>query len=732
MRAARPSRQSSSRIEMAMFAHDVTVDGARARAVGLACDERPERSSLRLRRIAYFACVVFACLSFDCRKLTAQPAPRPASFTVAETIYDGGLKQGWQDWGWGAHDLSNGTARINLSQYGGWILHHDTLQSRYGGLVFRMLAPANFGGFLQVQLANGQDDKSLPAIEIGPERMKKLDAGWVEVYVSWVDLNPGGAPFDRIVLHAKTMVGSDMVQFDKLVLSRFDPNASDAKIAPSAVKTVSLQVNCQAPGHPISPYIYGIAGDVLDTGATARRWGGNPTTRYNWQLGNAYNVGKDWFFENGKSGDYRAFLAGNHAGHLASALTIPIIGWVAKDTQSVGFPASVYGPQRAHDPNRPDAGDGVRADGIAIQPKSPSVTSVEASPEMMQKWVEAIRAQDDKSGSRSVQLYILDNEPSLWSTNHRDVHPTPLTYDELLDRTVRYGTAIRNADPQALIAGPAEWGWTGYFYSAQDAAAGVSLRPDRRAHGDVPLLPWYLKQVREHDRATGKRVLDVLDVHFYPQGNGVYSGNADPATAALRLRSTRALWDPTYKDESWIAEPVRLLPRLKEWVQQNYPGLAISIGEYNFGGEQHMSGALALAEALGRFGTEGIDYAFYWFAPPPNSPVYWAFRAFRNFDGKNGQFLNRSVNTHMSSSVSLFASRDESGKHMVLIALNLEPTTAAKTKISLNQCGAIATRHDFVYSAQAPAIVDEGLKSASDLEETLAPYSINVFDIVLK
>ena len=29
------------------------------------------------------------------------------------------------------------------------------------------------------------------------------------------------------------------------------------------------------------------------------------------------------------------------------------------------------------------------------------------------------------------------------------------------------------------------------------------------------------------------------------------NGN-DPATNALRLRSTRALWDPSYVDESWI------------------------------------------------------------------------------------------------------------------------------------------------------------------------------------
>ncbi len=39
-----------------------------------------------------------------------------------------------------------------------------------------------------------------------------------------------------------------------------------------------------------------------------------------------------------------------------------MIGWVAKDTSSVGFPTSIYGAQRAHDPASP-RGRGRRAPG---------------------------------------------------------------------------------------------------------------------------------------------------------------------------------------------------------------------------------------------------------------------------------------------------------------------------------------------------------------------------------
>ncbi len=697
-----------------------------------------------------WTCLTAAWLALACGG--HQTARGPESRRPSQSLYDGQLSTGWQDWGWGAHDLAHGAARINFADYGGWIIHHDRLSDRFGALTFRMLAPAANGDFLQVQLADGEGDNSHPIVDIGPEHESALPGSWIFVSIPWQELNPTGGPFDRVKLHARTPVSSDWVQLDELVLtpssagsatttavastspSRPTPLKPAPSVADALTKQVRLSVDCRAAGHAISPYIYGIAGDNPGLSATARRWGGNPTSRYNWQLANAFNAGKDWYFENQKTGDYRAFLAGNLTAQQLSALTVPMIGWVAKDTTSAGFPSSIYGVQHGHDPYRPELGDGMLPSGEAIAPKSPLTTSVEAPPEVMKKWVEAIRDQDQRTNTRSVGLYILDNEPSLWNSTHRDVHPEPLSYDELLDRTIRYGSAIRSADPNALIAGPAEWGWLGYFYSAKDAAAGVAVRPDRRAHGDVPLIPWYLKKLSEHARETGKRVLDVLDVHYYPQAQGVYGEATDAATAALRLRSTRSLWDPTYKDESWINDTIRLVPRMKEWVAQNYPGLAISIGEYNFGGEKDISGALALAEALGRFGTTGVDYAFYWIAPPKDSPAYWAFRAYRNFDGKSGRFLSRSVDTQMDSDVSLFASRDETGKHLVLIALNLNPTSTAAASIDLSACGELAGKREYAYGPGAQALSEH--KAADEtggaLRELFAPYSINVLDITLK
>jgi hypothetical protein len=658
----------------------------------------------------------------------AAAASRPKNAVVLATIYDGALQPGWQDWGWGAHDLTQGAASIDLSSYGGFILHHSAFPKDIEGLVFRMAAPGSFGNFLEIRVGEGE---AFPSIAIGPERTRALENGWVEVYVPWRELNPSGVPVDRLTLHARAAVSQERVRFDKLVLTGADPNA--APPAPARAQSVTLKADCRAPGHAISPYIYGVAGggEPWTLGPTARRWGGNRTTRYNWQL-LATNTGKDWFFENVKEGDFREYLEQGRKRAVPTALTLPMIGWVAKDPTSSGFPVPKFGVQHATDRYRAEAGDGLDREGKPIRPGPPTQTSVPAEPAFIAKWVEAIRADDERHGGRSVLMYILDNEPHLWSANHRDVHPEGVSYDELLDRTVRYASAVRAADPGALIAGPAEWGWSGYFYSAKDLETGATLRPDRRAHGDEPLLPWYLARLREHEKAKGERLLDVLDVHFYPQAAGVYGDASDAATSARRIRSTRALWDPSYKDESWIDDTVRLIPRLKQWVAENYPGLRVSIGEYNFGGEQHMSGALALAEALGRFGTEGVDYAFYWTFPPANSPAQWAFRAYRDFDGKGGHFLEQSLATTMAPSVSLFGSRDGSGKHVVLIALNLDPDTPVETSVTLDGCAAVRTARRFRYVAGGTGLVADDAEPGRALNVRLAPYSIEVFDLELE
>jgi hypothetical protein len=683
-------------------------------------------------------------------KVVASATPEVVSRPqpIVEAIWRGGLQAGWYDYGWSDHDKgAKGPAKMSFANYGGWILVNSHLHGEYGGVRFRLKAPDTMGEFLEVRL-DSTSAELFPRVRVQARHVLSHSPTGDEYFIPIEELNPDGHSFDRVVIRAKTDVPDALLVFDDVGLAGRDPSrpthTGRAGVAPGSARDVTLAVDCRAPTHTISPLIYGIAysarKDAVDKqqwtlGATARRWGGNPTSRYNWELGHAWNTGSDYFFRNlnytgNPAYSYDDFLRANLASGLSTALTVPIIGFVAKDMKSTGFPRETFGVQQEMDPDTGVGGNGIGRNGKPLEPGAPSVTSVPASPDYIGRWVKAIREKDKKRG-RSVQMYILDNEPMLWNDTHRDIHPKPTSYDELLERTLAYAHAVRAADPEAVIAGPAEWGWPAYFGSAVDHAAG-RLAPDRLAHGGVPLLAWYLRKLHEHEQKTGERLLDVVDVHFYPQAKGLgasETGRTDEAAAALRIRTTRALWDPTYLDESWINEKIALIPRLKKWIAENYPGRGISIGEYNFGAEGHMSGGLAVAEALGHFGSEGITSAYYWTYPPEKSPAAWAFRAFRNYDGKGAHFEDTSLVTQAPEGLSFFASRSADQKKVVAVLLNTDPHRPANATLELKGCGEAKVQRVFTYDGDPTGFVEQPAAKQGLRLDVVPPYSMSVVEL---
>lgn len=431
-----------------------------------------------------------------------------------------------------------------------------------------------------------------------------------------------------------------------------------------------LTVDFATAQYPISPYIYGMNfGDadlVAELQIPVRRWGGNATTRYNWQL-DAYNTGSDWYFENipnendhpenlpnGSASD--KFVEENLANNTESFIAIPTIGWTAKARKDhpfdCGFKISKYGQQDGNDWEwDPDCGNGIlyydeNDNPVFLTGNDPTDTSIEVDETFEQAWIQHLIDNYGDAANGGVKFYNLDNEPFLWNETHRDIYPDPLSYDEIRDRAYLYAAAIKATDPTAQILGPAEWGWTGYFYSALDRAPGGDWwnNPlDRLAHGDIPFIEWYLQQMQAYETAHGVRLLDYVDEHFY-QENGVSLNEDDSsATAALRLRSTRSLWDPTYVDESWIGEPIYMIPRMHQWVADNYPGTKIAIGEYNWGALTKLNGALAQADVLGIFGREQLDLATLWDPPHLSDPGAFAFRMYLNYDGSHSKFGDISV-----------------------------------------------------------------------------------------
>ncbi len=470
--------------------------------------------------------------------------------------------------------------------------------------------------------------------------------------------------------------------------------------------------------HPISPYIYGM--NFADPALAAaiklpvRRWGGNSVTRYNFQ-NDTSNHASDWYFENipednanpgalpnGSAADQ--YIDQNRAFGGQTIMTMPLIGWTPKTRAlTCGYSVAKYGAQQNTDPWHPDCGNGVRPDSSLITTNDPTDTSIAITPAFDQSWISHLIGRYGKAAAGGVLFYDLDNEPMLWNSTHRDVHPQPTSYDEMNSRTAAYASAIKATDPTAQVLGPAEWGWTGYFYSALDEAAGGAWwnNPvDRLAHGNIPFVEWYLQQMKAYEMAHGKRILDYLDLHYYPEANGVsLSPVGDANTQALRLRSTRSLWDPTYTDESWIGQAVQLIPMMHNWVNADYPNTKIAISEYNWGALDHINGALAQADVLGIFGREGVDLATLWGPPAITDPGAYAFRMYRNYDGAGSQFGSTGVSAASTDQSQLAIYGALRGKNALTLMIINKTGGSLTSNVTLSNFTASGGAQVYTYSA---------------------------------
>src|SRR5262249_1617333 len=148
-------------------------------------------------------------------------------------------------------------------------------------------------------------------------------------------------------------------------------------------------------------------------------------------------------------------------------------------------------------------------------------------------------------------------------------------------------------------------------------------------------IEWYLSQARAAERNEGLRLIDYLDLHWYPEaeGNGerITGNGTSPAVVAAREQAPRALWDTTYRESSWIQRtlwgPIDLLHWLQSKIDRFYPGTKLAFTEWNYGAANHISGAIAAADVLGIFGRYGVSLATYWSLTQDNAFVHAAFRA---------------------------------------------------------------------------------------------------------
>ena len=450
----------------------------------------------------------------------------------------------------------------------------------------------------------------------------------------------------------------------------------------SSDKTSSLTVNVSidtSVTKPISPYIYGTNGIPLEELLTAKayRLGGNRTTGYNWE-NNFSQGGVDWRHHNdehmsrGMDGTIPAITITNfveNAKELGAyaLVTLPMAGYVANDnklavTTAETAPSSRFA-QIINRKNGPLSLTPNLTDGIVYS----------------DEFVNYLINKLGKAKNGGVNGYSLDNEPALWPLTHPRIHPQKTLIAELLEKSIALSSVVKDLDPDAEVFGPALYGLGAYstFQNATDWV--ITYSKTYRWFVDA-----YLDEMRMAEEKNGRRLLDVLDIHYYtearsPLGHRVCDDlDEEEDCIYTRFQSTRTLWDDTYKENSWVQNTLSrflpVLPAVNQSIEKYYPGTKLAITEYDFGNESHISGGIAQADALGIFATHGVYLATLWPLTNDLEYAYAGINLYTNYDGSGGSFGSTLVkstfdNVEFSSA---YAATDKDGElHIILLNKNL-------------------------------------------------------------
>ena len=666
-----------------------------------------------------------------------------------QIIYTNALQNGWQNWSWATVNLANTsqyhsapnsisvTANNSSSDWQALYLAVAAMStSGFTNLSFWINGGAAGGQQVQVQaMVNGSPQA---ALQIGP----LVANSWNLINLSMSALGVANvANFTGFWLQAEGASPVPTFYVDDIVLQ------SGTTVFPTN-SAVTVTVDALASRHPISPLIYGVAfatsNQLADLNAPLNRSGGNSTTRYNWQT-NASNHAADWYFEslqgdsNLPGGDGDDFIRDSKNGGAQAMLTIPIIGYVAKlganSARLASYSIAKYGAQTGSDSQWfPDAGNSISsATSQQITNNNPLDANQLADTNFQADWVKHLTNTWHSATNGGLRFYIMDNEWSLWNSTHVDVHPVGATMDEVLGKFSDYSTMVKGIEPNALVAGPEEWGWPGYFYSGYDqqyaAAHGWTSYPDRAAHGGQEFCAWFLSQLQTRSQAAGKRLIDVFTLHCYPQGGEALSSDISTATQLLRNRSTRQLWDTNYVDQSWIADKVMLIPRMKNWAT-NYPGTLTGITEYNWGADDFANGATAQADVLGIFGREGLDLATRWTTPNTGTPAYNSFKMFRNYDGNKSTFGDISVNITVPTpdNLAAFSAVRTNDGALTILVINKDLTSVTPASISVANFPAQTSAQVWqLNSANVMARLADVSVVSGIISNALPPQSLTLF-----
>lgn len=469
---------------------------------------------------------------------------------------------------------------------------------------------------------------------------------------------------------------------------------------------VTISVNATQNKRPISPNIYG-KNEFLDRPAQfykdaglrfSRMNGGNNASAYNWRQKLA--VHPDWY-NNVYPADWDVLAQKVNANFpdMQGMFAFQLLGRVASNSSN-NFNEWEY--------NQAQYWSGVGqnlAGGGQVNPAGGSQALVDGNIDLFSKpWPadSSVGILDHWFGANGLGLdngkfvyWSMDNEVDVWNGTHDWAMPTLISASAFMDRYIELAKKAKAAYPGIKLCGPvatSEWQW--YRWSNE------SIFIDGRYY---PWIEYFIKRLGDEYKATGIKLVDVLDIHNYPWYNG------DDAAA---LQGHRIYYDETYDypgsngirtmNGGWDTSITKqyIFKRIDDWLTEHFgPNHGITPGVSEWG---TMSGSNPSLESviygshLGTFANHGIEL----FAPWNWSVGMWETLHLFSRNAKKYSVASASSDENM---VSAYSSVNENADSLTVMLINRDMNASRTVTINLNNFNATNGNYRTKQLASLPA-----------------------------
>lgn len=287
----------------------------------------------------------------------------------------------------------------------------------------------------------------------------------------------------------------------------------------------------------------------------------------------------------------------------------------------------------------------------------------------------------------------MDNEVDVWNGTHDWAMPTLISSSAFIDRYIDLAKKAKAIYPGIKICGPvttSEWQW--YKWSNESIYINGKY---------YCWLEYFIKRLGDEYKATGIKLVDVVDIHNYPW----YNNNAE----ALQLH--RMYFDKNYDypgangiksinggwDNSQTKEYIFL--RINDWLDQYFGinhGIKCGLSEWSPGPNEPNLASVIYASHLGTFANNGVES----FTPWNWFTGMW--ETLHLFSRNAKKYSISSISTD-ENNVSAYSSINENADSLTVIVVNRDMSNSRTVTINLSNFNVVNDSYQTLQLSSLPS-----------------------------